>query len=299
MEKELKKAKFRLLSLLDEGMFREYATRMHGDFSAHMRFAFMQLYMPCVRVYVRQTEHFLLLILHRVDKDTVACLPPLGDWNTYSIKRPLESYRSFFKAIAAPFTMVNVSEWMLPLLRENGLEDLQVENDAEEGDCLFMAQDYALSLQRGQTKQELEKLQATQAPEWLAYSALTRAEFEKDIRAVYDSRLKKADKEKVYAQLFSLIEPLDIKLYMLRGKSGLLGLIGYRVTAEEMEILLYHVPARPKGVEAAARKQLCQGLDAKTHRILISGAYYDKSLICGKLAEVNSRQLFNYTLKEK
>lgn len=299
MEKELKKAKFRLMTLEDESIFHKFALQMHNDFSAHTRFAFMQLYSPFVRVFMRETEHFLLLILHDVVRDRVACLPPLGDWETYSIKRPIESYRSFFRTAGAAFVMIDIRAWMLPKLREAGLDGMCEEYDAEESDCLFMAQDYALSLKREQTRQELEKIQSAHSLKWVEYTAQNQEMFYQAVKSVYASRLKKLDAEKLYQQLFEIISSLDVKLCMLVSENNMLGLLGYRLTEDQLEILLYYAAMRPKGVEAVVRQRICQSLENKTRKIFIAGAYYEKSLITGKQAELRSQQLFNYVIKEK
>ena len=296
MEKELKKAKFRLMTLADEGLFYRFASQTRNDLSAHTRFAFLSIYMPFVNVYIRETEHFLLIVLFDTVHKRLACLPPLGDWANYSLKRPMESYRSVFRALKADFVMIDVGEWMLPALQAAGLDTAHMQHDAEERDCVFMARDYALSLMREQTKQEIEKISASHALRWLDYSDEGKEMFLQAIKAVFDTRLKKLDAERLYAQLLDLLAPLDIRLSMLVSENNMLGLLAYRLIDSQMEILMYYAAARPKGVEAVMRQRICESMGAEARKIFIAGAYYDKSLVAGKQAELRSQQLFNYVI---
>lgn len=299
MEKELKKAKFRLLSLDDQAAYQAFVQKMPGDVSSRMRFAFMHIWQPFARIYVRETERFMLLIVHDLIQDCLCCMPPLGDWQAYSLTRPLETYFNLFKAVQRKFCMINISEWMLPKLREAGLQGMKLEKNAEENDCQYMAQDYVLSLKREQSRAELEKIASSQSLKWIDYSAETQAAFYAAVSSVYDNRLGKLDKKALYDHIFSLLTPLDIHLCMLRGENNLLGLFGYRIAGDEMELLLYYAAPRPKGAEATVRQAISQKLSADVCYIRLSGSFHEGSLIAGKQAELRSTQQFNYIIREK
>lgn len=298
MERQLKKAKFHQLSPDDHAVYRTFAKKVPGDISSRMDFAFMNIWNEQARVYIRETEHFVLLMMYEVFTDRLYCFPPLGEWDAYALSRPLETYRSVFKNLGRPFLMDNVSEWMLPKLQAAGLSRVEIKRNAKECDCLYMAQDYVFSLRREQTSTELARLQEMQALEWLDYSPETHDVFMDALCTVYRPRLRRVDCPSFFTRMLLLTGPLNMTVRLLKSGDTLLGI--YAVCEEENEIgiMLCYAAARPKGAEATVRQAISGRIHAGIRRLRLSGVYYDGSLIAGVLPEISSEQTFNYLLTE-
>jgi len=298
MEKELKKARFHLLKLEDQKEYQQFFRKMPGDISSRMYFAFMQIWLPQAQVYVRETERFLLLLMHDAATDRLCCFPPLGDWEAYSLTRPLETYRSVFKNLNRPFVMANVCEWMLPKLQAAGLSRATMRKSSDECDCQYMARDYTFSLKREQTRTELNRIEESQPLEWLDYNEQTHDAFLNALCEVYGKRLKKVDCPSFFARMLSLAKPLDMTLRMLKSNDTVLGVYACRKVESEIEILLCYAAQRPRAAEAVVRQDINRNVDAQTSCLRLSGVFHDGSLIAGRLAGIRSDQPFNYTLIE-
>lgn len=300
MERLLRRAKFRLMTLKDCDLYADYAEKATGALSPHMSFESLCMWQADAPVYWREVGKFLLLVTVSRTRARLICYPPIGDYKHYSLARPMETLSILYAAAEQSFQVSCVKDWMLPYFRQVGGFTLQEDYDMDACDIQYQALDFVFSLRRAEAQRRLAAIREALQPEALDYDGdrepllrfFNRQQCDRQSCAVCRGLCARASLERA----MDLSDQLGMAVRYAQGTEGIVGITAYTVLRNVLIILFFQADDSVAGADYLLREMIAEDMTDHVRYVDFAADINRASQMDYKRSLSHYIQTRNYTL---